>query len=103
MDFRRQKNCGFAFVNFASHSDAGEALRQLPEVQSWGSHGDRRIVLAWSESQGFKTHVDRYQNSPVMHEQVDAAHKPAIFADGMRQPFPAPSKRLSLPYGFSKR
>ena len=37
----------------------------------------------------------------VMHESVDDLYRPAIFARGVRQPFPAPTQPVKAPEWYS--
>jgi len=54
--------------------------------------------VSWSgPHQGFKAHVERYRNSPVMHRSVPDAYKPIIFQDGVRQDFPRPTRKIKAP------
>ncbi|CAE7939289.1 unnamed protein product, partial [Symbiodinium sp. KB8] len=56
--------------------------------------------VGWSgPHQGFKAHVERYRNSPVMHRSVPDAYKPIIFQDGVRQNFPRPTRKIKAPAG----
>jgi len=49
--------------------------------------------------QGLPAHIDRYRNSPVMHESVEDEYKPAVFSPGTgdRAVFPPPTKKLRVP------
>lgn len=41
--------------------------------------------------------MERYQNSPVMHPDVPDEWKPALFVQGVRVDFPAPTKKVKAP------
>lgn len=59
---------------------------------------DKIAQVCWSDPlQGLKAHIERYRNSPMMHESVDAKFKPMMFSNGARVPFPAPTKKLKPP------
>lgn len=47
--------------------------------------------------QGLEAHVERYRNSPVMHEDVPDTFKPVLFANGVRISFPLPTRKLRAP------
>jgi hypothetical protein len=47
--------------------------------------------------QGLDAHVQRYRNSPVMSESVPDECKPLLLQDGLRVPFPLPTKQLRTP------
>jgi len=47
--------------------------------------------------QGRDAHVERFRNSSVMHSAVPDMYKPLLFVDGVRVPFPAPTKRIPSP------
>ena len=61
-------------------------------------HKPRECVVSWGEPmQGFTDNVERYRNSPVMHEHVAEEFKPVIFKEGVRIEFPPPTKKLHAP------
>merc|ERR1711916_247075 len=47
--------------------------------------------------QGLEDNVERYRNSPVMHEAVPAQYKPLLFDGGVPVAFPAPTKSIRFP------
>lgn len=54
--------------------------------------------MEWcSEQGGLDVLVKRYQNCPVMHESVNDEFKPALYKEGIRVPFPVPTKKLRKP------
>jgi len=72
------------------------AFQALDGIRAW----DESTVLDvdWSmPHQGYSVHVRRYQNSPVMHRAVPEEYKPMIFAGGLRQKFPEPTKKIKEP------
>jgi len=98
MNFRESGNFGYAFVNFVSHHVAFNLMDQMknpkyaenPSIQKWN--------IVWSNCQGFDANVDRYRNSPLMHEVVPMDCKPTVYNHiGMQVPFPAPTKTISKP------
>jgi len=50
--------------------------------------------MHWSVCQGLNENIARYRNSPLMSEDVPAFYKPVLLEDGVRSPFPEPTKQL---------
>jgi RNA recognition motif-containing protein len=95
-DFKSFSGFGYAFVAFHQHEDAVRAKQHF-QGYSWGE-GEQSCDVAWSGPvQGRQQHVERYRNSPVMHESVPDEYKPAVFENGERMPFPAPTKAIRAP------
>merc|ERR1719272_2556132 len=94
---------GYAFLNCITPDVALEVKDHFSNFTSWV----RRVptnesvqpcaVVGSSEFQGFLEHVERYRNSPVMHSSVPDDHKPALFVNGLRVPFPGPTRRICAP------
>lgn len=97
-DFNRDANLGYAFVNMTS-AHAVEALwRAFDGFCNWAIPTAKVCQVSWSgPHQGLAAHVERYRNSPVMHKSVRDDYKPVIFANGVRQPFPSPTKKIKSP------
>lgn len=92
MNLRGHGNFGYAFINFASHSLAAQVMRQMPnsEPDGWTS--------VWSTCQGLSANIERYRNSPLMHELVPKECKPAAYDhSGNQIPFPSPTKNIPKP------
>ena len=70
---------------------------------SWSIPSTKVCQVSWSPKQGFKVHVDRYKNSPVMHKSVPDEYKPVIFANGVKKRFPAPTIRIQHPKHAGKQ
>lgn len=97
-DFRSLVGFGYAFVNMVSHADAARARAGLQGFDRWAVPSEKVCEAVWSDPhQGFDAHVERYRNSPVMHDQVPDEYKPAVFENGVRSVFPAPTKRIRPP------
>jgi len=98
MDFNRKANLGYAFVNLVD-PEAAEAFWDVFDgFAKWALPTAKVCEVSWSGPiQGFKAHVDRYKNSPVMHQSVPDEYKPMIFAAGVPQPFPPASKKVRPP------
>lgn len=98
IDFNTRSGFGYAFVNFADQQSAELCMAKLNGFRGWHVPSDKVLDATWSQAhQGFESHVERYRNSPVMHESVDDELKPAIYMNGKRIAFPLPTKKLRAP------
>jgi len=98
VDFKRMAGLGYAFVNCTSQADAEEMMAIFHGFRHWRFNSAKICEVVWGEPlQGLKAHVDRYRNSPVMHGSVPDSCKPAMFENGVRKPFPTPTKRIRAP------
>lgn len=98
MDFGRKANLGYAFVNLVDSETTSAFWTAFDGFSQWALPTAKVCEVSWSGPfQGLQAHVQRYKNSPVMHHSVPDEYKPMIFAAGVRQPFPPPSKKLSRP------
>jgi len=98
IDFNSQAGLGYAFVNLLCPVEAQRFWKQFDGFSGWSLPSDKVCSLNWSSPhQGLASHVDRYRNSPVMHNTVPDEYKPIIIFDGVRVPFPPPSKQLKAP------
>jgi hypothetical protein len=107
-DFVKKGNLGYAFVNMKSeHGEYGaQRLRHsftgffqwaaiAPKIKS-----DKVGRAGWAaKQQGLRANVDRYRNCDAMHNAVPDEFKPALFWNGARIRFPAPTKALRRPRG----
>lgn len=98
MNFRTKATFGYAFVNFVSASLAERSKEAFEGFSNWGVITDKVCEVSWSDMhQGLAAHVERYRNSPVMHESVADEYKPAMFANGVRVVFAPPTKKIKMP------
>merc|ERR1712025_42051 len=98
MDLKRSAGLGYAFVNCVSRAEAEGMIAALNGFRGWNLNSSKVCEVVWGEPlQGLQSHIDRYRNSPVMHASVPDACKPAVFENGLRCRFPAPTKRLRAP------
>mmetsp|Transcript_77635 Transcript_77635/g.122568 ORF Transcript_77635/g.122568 Transcript_77635/m.122568 type:complete len:363 (+) Transcript_77635:37-1125(+) len=94
MNFRSDGSFGYAFVGFCSPAVALQLMKQLEVLED----EDKGWRAVWSRTQGLTAHVEFYRNSPLMHETIPAACKPALYDErGVQVPFPAPTKHISKP------
>lgn len=96
MNLRKPGNFGYAFINFTSNAVAMEVMMQTPhrpehdQSEGWMS--------AWSTCQGLLANIERYRNSPLMHDTVPVECRPALYNQiGDHVQFPQPTKVISKP------
>jgi len=98
VDFHRLAGLGYAFVNFSKIEFAEQAKQHFQGFDRWAVSSHKVCDVTWGEPlQGLDAHLDRYRNSPVMHEDVPEQYKPVYLQNGARQPFPLPTKRIRPP------
>jgi len=113
IDFKFNNGIGYAFVNFVSPEIAqtfcsaftglqvfpmgAERMCGVTGFKVFPMGGERMCEVGWSDVQGLETHVERYRNSPVMHDSVPDEYKPVLFVGSERVPFPKPTKKVRLP------
>lgn len=98
VDFKSRATLGYAFVNLTSHEAAVAFMKVFRGYSNWVLPSRKVCSVDWSgPHQGLEAHVERYRNSPVMHEVVPDMYKPILFKDGFQVPFPAPTKKLREP------
>jgi hypothetical protein len=98
VDFIRFAGLGYAFVNFSTNTAAEKARQTFQGFTGWNSTSQKVCDVLWSGPlQGLGAHIERYRNSPVMHESVPECYKPVLFAGGVRLPFPHPTKEIRPP------
>jgi len=98
VDFARLAGKGYAFVNMVSAADALKAHMVLEGFRDWLLPSSKVLRVGWSvPCQGYEANVQRYRNNPIMHTFVPDCFKPVVFSNGVRIPFPEPTKRLKMP------
>jgi len=98
IDFRTGVNLGYAFVNFVSHSDAQRFIGDFDGFRDWSMESLKVCEVSWADPyQGLEDHIERYRNSPVMHENMPDEYKPRVYVQGVRIQFPEPTKRIRAP------
>jgi len=98
MDFKHSKGLGFSFVNFLKTEDAERFQTHFAGFSNWGQASDKVCEVVWTTPlQGKDAFVERYRNSPVMHDSMPEEFKPVVFQDGERVPFPQPTKQIKAP------
>jgi len=98
LDFATHSSLGYAFINFVTEGDAKRFRESFHGFNSWGMFSDKACDTQGNAThQGIRANIDRYRNSPAMHETVPDEFRPAIFSNGVRVPFPPPTRRLRAP------
>lgn len=98
VDFRSKSGFGYAFINLVNGVIAEQFKQKFNGFAGWAVPSQKVAEVTWSHpSQGLEVHVERYRNSPVMHEAVPDAFKPAMFENGNRIIFPPPTKAIRMP------
>jgi len=98
IDFKSNAGFGYAFVNLIDGLVANSFRSRFNGFCNWAMPSQKIAEVAWSHpSQGLEVHVQRYRNSPIMHNRVLDLYKPALFENGVRIPFPPPTKAIKVP------
>lgn len=98
IDFRSKSGFGYAFINLVSNAAAEQFFAHFNGFADWAIKSQKVAEVTWTESnQGLEVHVERYRNSPVMHEVVPDEFKPAMYNAGVRVAFPGPTKPIRAP------
>jgi hypothetical protein len=97
VDFQTELNQGYAFINFSATEDFGRFQEHFMGFE-WSVQSDGACEISWSEAaQGIDENIQRYRDSPVMHESIADRFKPVLFERGLRVPFPEPTKKIKAP------
>jgi hypothetical protein len=98
IDFKRQRNLGYALINLVSPKEAIRFSNRFEGFCNWSCLCDTVCEVAWcNPHQGLPAHVERYRNSPVMHESVPEEWRPLLLSHGVSIPFPAPTTKIKCP------
>lgn len=97
-NFDHGANLRHAFVNMVTAADAKSLWKELDGFCSWATPSDSVCGVAWNDKQqGLPALIDRYRNSPVLHEKVPDEYKPRIFSTGEEMAFPPPTQEIKSP------
>lgn len=99
VDFKKKVGLGYAFINFIDHEVAASFWDIFHGFNRWIAQSDKVCEVTWSDAlQGRKANIERYRNSPIMHESVPDLCKPVLFdKNGEMEPFPPPTKKIRPP------
>jgi RNA recognition motif-containing protein len=89
-------NVGYAFVDFDCAEIAELCLKKMDGFNRWDGPCKDAMCIEWSGLQGRDAYVERYRNCEIMHDGIGDEAKPAIFDNGVRMPFPSPTKKLKV-------
>lgn len=98
IDFKTQSALGYAFLDFAEPSVVKRFWSVFEGFSNWSVPSRKVCFVGWCEpNQGIQAHIERYRNSPVMHDSVPDEYKPMLLEHGERVPFPLPTKAIRAP------
>jgi len=98
VDFKSQAGLGYAFINFVSTEEAQRCFECFEGFCDWIVPSEKVCTVTWGAPyQGLESHIERYQNSPVMHPSIQDEWKPVLFEHGLRIAFPPPTKPIKTP------
>lgn len=98
IDFVRKASLGYAFVNLVSTEVVTEFWKAFDGFKDWNITSPKVCRVSWSNPhQGLEDHVNRYKNSPLMHENVPDECRPILLESGIRIDFPPATKSLRAP------
>lgn len=103
IDFRSNCGLGYAFINFLSLEIAEEFREHFGGFNRWSVKSDKTCNVTWSSLQGLDAHIERFRNSPVMHESVPEDQKPILFEGSEQIKFPEPTKKIREPRHWHRR
>eukprot|EP00747_Dinoflagellata_sp_TGD_P201688 gnl/TRDRNA2_/TRDRNA2_75161_c1_seq1.p1 gnl/TRDRNA2_/TRDRNA2_75161_c1~~gnl/TRDRNA2_/TRDRNA2_75161_c1_seq1.p1 ORF type:complete len:395 (-),score=101.41 gnl/TRDRNA2_/TRDRNA2_75161_c1_seq1:140-1261(-) len=98
IDFTSKHNFGYAFVNLVTQTHAEAFKNHFQGFSRWSMASTKAADVTWSSThQGLAEHINRYRNSPVMHDTMPDECKPVIFSNGIRAEFPPATKTMKPP------
>lgn len=101
IDNRDRRCFGYAFINFVTAADRRRFWYHFEGFTGLGApvaQHSKACTVSWSDTtQGLEAHVERFRNSPLMHEDMPDCLRPALFRDGARVLFPPPTGALRMP------
>uniref|UniRef100_A0A7R9ZXX5 Mei2-like C-terminal RNA recognition motif domain-containing protein n=1 Tax=Pyrodinium bahamense TaxID=73915 RepID=A0A7R9ZXX5_9DINO len=92
IDFQTGNNVGYAFVNLVSEADGARFKATYEGLPLSADRSNKICAVCDAQKQGLYQNVEHYRNSPVMG--MEERYHPLIFENGMRQPFPGPTRPL---------
>jgi len=98
VEFTRRSCMGYAFVNFERPSMVLDFWSAFEGLTDWPAPSSKICKVTWSSPlQGLSEHVERFRNSPLMHNTVPDECRPILLRSGVRMTFPSPTKTLRAP------
>merc|ERR1719330_98878 len=98
IDFRTNVALGYAFVDLVHPRLVERFWKVFDGFSSWAIPSRKRCFVSWCKpDQGRQAHIERYRNSPVMHDSVPDEYKPLLLENGRRVPFPKATRAIRAP------
>jgi hypothetical protein len=95
IDFETTACLGYAFINMVNAAVACRFWSVFNGFTSWAIPSRKVAGVSWSgPHQGLQAHIERYRNSSIMSDSTPDDYKPIIISNGVRVPFPAPTRKL---------
>lgn len=94
VDFRTSLSMGYAFVNMVSEGEFHRLTSAFQSFSNWPLKSAKVCSVSPSQTQGLAANLERYQNSPVMGDEVPEKYKPVLFVNSQKVAFPKPTKVL---------
>lgn len=96
MDFARDQNLGYAFVNMVDPAMALRSFDVFRGFTKWKSNcgSDKGCEVTWSRVQGLQQNVEQFRNCPAMDTKAPQAYRPLMFVSGEPVEFPKPTRRI---------
>lgn len=91
IDFQTGNTVGYAFVNFATAYEAAR-FRSTYNGLQLSQDSTKICEVSVAKAQGKAKNVEQYRNSSVM--AMEERFKPLVFENGVRVPFPLPTRSL---------
>lgn len=93
VDFNTNNSMGYAFINFVSEA-AVASFRQAYSGLRLSDESAKICEVADAKTQGKDKNIEYYRNSSVMGN--DEKYHPVSLQNGVRQPFPKPTRALKV-------
>lgn len=97
MDFKTHVSLAYVFINFVNADVVRRFWKSFHGFSNWALPSHKVARVNWDECQGLAAHIQRYRDSPVMHEDVPDEFKPVLLKDAHRIPFPVPLQKIRAP------
>lgn len=79
MDFKTQKNCGYAFINFVTNDHCRHFFKKFQGLQLKASTSHKFLDIVVSKRQGFRENICVFQSSDLLSSSNHLDHfKPMV-------------------------
>jgi len=104
IDFETKACLGYAFINMVDAASADCFWSTFNGFSTWSIPSRKVAGVSWSgPHQGLEAHIERYRNSSIMTDSTPDDYKPIILSNGVRTPFPSPTRKLRMSRQLSRR